>query len=186
MRWIFFTLLLSTFSFCATREAISFSDRHAEAFWHWVPGSTSTSLGDLEPTLHRKVKLIIDQLEAEGWSVDVVTTWRSPLRQALLYGYGVVRHWAGLGPASASGPHTSCHTQRDSDGNPSALAVDLRLGTVASLSRHAAFYHRLGALAAIQELRWGGRWKQSNSMWRDFNLGWDPGHLEDSSCRLTH
>ena len=186
MRWILLTLVVSTFSFCATRQAITLTDRHAETFWEWAPGTASSSLEDLDPQLHAKVNTLIQQLSTEGYTVEVVTTWRSPMRQLLMYSYSTLRHWAGLGLASASGPRDSCHTRSTPDGTPNSLAIDLKLAEVAPLKRHAHFFHRLGALALEQELVWGGHWKRTNAQWRRFNLGWDPGHLELSICRLTH
>ena len=186
MRWILLILIITSATFCGARRLIALSDNNAETFWDWMPGENSNRVTHLAPELRADLKWIISALEREGFRVEVVTTWRSPLRQRLIYAYGRLRHWAGLGQASLAGPDSSCHARTNANGRPESMAVDLRLKDNGSLSRHADFFHRLGHFAIQRKLIWGGNWRQSNTTWRSFGLGWDPGHIEHSGCRLTH
>ena len=186
MRWILITLLLSTLAYWATRHAVVFTDNNARAFWEWVPGTQSSALQDLDPQFRVDVTNILSQLDREGYKARIITTWRSPLRQSLIYHYSQVRAWAGLGPASLVAASASCHIRADQRGRPRALAVDIALDEQAPLTRHAEFFHRLGTLAIARKLDWGGLWQRSNATWRKFGLGWDPGHLESLQCRLSH
>ena len=126
---------------------------------------------------------ILHDLEREGYAVSIDATWRSPLRQEMLYLYSGLRSWVGLGEATQRQDQRSCHTRVSSDRRPAALAIDISLSEATSLKEHAAFFHRLGALARHHKLRWGGDWTRRNATWRTFNLGWDPGHVESLRCR---
>jgi len=183
MRWILGTLFITTLVFCLTRALIKVTDSHADLLWEWAPGRHSNDLSHLDDELRVKVIRIMTRLKEEHFNVTIVTTWRSPRRQKMLHAYGRIRHWAGLGPATALRAKQSCHTQLDSSGSPKALAVDLRLRDRATTERHVTFFRRLGALARKHNLRWGGDWQRSNPTWRRYNLGWDPGHLESLKCR---
>ena len=186
MRWILLTIVLMSITFCGVRDLMLLTDKHAKTFWDWMPGESSNQLSHLAPELRSELEWVMGALEREGFRVEVVTTWRSPLRQKLLYCYGLLRHWAGLGKASVAGPSSSCHSRNDAQGRPHSLAVDLRLADTTPLKYHAHFFHRLGHFATQRGLIWGGHWRQTNSTWRSFGLGWDPGHIEHSGCRLTH
>ena len=182
MRWILLTLLLATCIFCGLRKTVAATDNNSEAFWHFVPGVQSRSLSDLEPRFRDKIVRIISELERDGYQVKVVATWRSPLRQKMVYFYSQLRAWVGLGRATKLHRQLSCHSQRGEKDHPAALAIDLALKNTASLREHARFFHRLGTLAQGYDLRWGGLWKRTNSTWRAYGLGWDPGHLESLRC----
>ena len=155
MRWILLTLLLTSLSFCGLRRAVEVTDLHADAFWRLVPGEQSQSLDHLDPAFKDKALRILHDLEREGYAVSVDATWRSPLRQEMLYLYSGLRSWVGLGEATQRQDQRSCHTRVSSDKRPAALAIDIRLSEATSLKEHAAFFHRLGALARHHELRWG-------------------------------
>ena len=182
MRWILLTFVLTSLCFCGLREAVLITDAHPETFWSLIPGEQSESLSDLDPIFRNKARRILEALKQEGYPVKVVTTWRSPLRQEMLYAYSQLRTWVGLGTATQRAHQTSCHSRLSSQREPAALALDLRLDKATSLKEHAAFFHRLGVWARYHGVRWGGDWTQKNSKWRVFNLGWDPGHLESSRC----
>ena len=131
----------------------------------------------------RFLEQILNDLKREGYAVSINATWRSPLRQEMLYLYSGLRSWVGLGEATQRQNQNSCHTHVSSDRHPAALAIDIRLSEATSLKEHAAFFHRLGALARHHKLRWGGDWTRRNATWRTFDLGWDPGHVESLRCR---
>ena len=87
MRWILLTLLLTSLSFCGLRRAVEVTDLRADAFWRLVPGEQSQSLDHLDPAFKDKALRILHDLEREGYAVSVDATWRSPLRQEMLYLY---------------------------------------------------------------------------------------------------
>ena len=65
-----------------------------------------------------------------------------------------------------------------------SAAIDLRGARGLDLDGQAGFYKALGRAAAVEGLRWGGSWKQRNPTWARYDLGWDPGHIEDATlCR---
>ena len=183
MRWVLLTFLLTSLCFCGLRRAVEATDTHAEAFWRFVPGEQSRSLEHLEPVFKEKALQILRDLEREGYTVSIDATWRSPLRQEMLYIYSGLRSWVGLGEATQRKHQGSCHTRVSPNKDPAALALDIRLSEETSLKEHAAFFHRLGELARHHDLRWGGNWARRNATWRPFNLGWDPGHVESLRCR---
>ena len=183
MRWILLTLLLTSLCFCGLRRVVEVTDTHADAFWRLVPGEQSQSLDHLDPAFKDKALQILHDLEREGYAVSIDATWRSPLRQEMLYLYSGLRGWVGLSEATQRQDQSSCHTRVSSSRHPAALAIDIRLSEATSLKEHAAFFHRLGALARHHKLRWGGDWTRGNATWRSFNLGWDPGHVESLRCR---
>ena len=100
MRWVLLTLLLTSLCFCGLRRAVEVTDTHADAFWRLVPGEQSRSLEHLEPVFKDKALQILHDLEREGYAVSIDATWRSPLRQEMLYLYSGLRSWVGLGEAT--------------------------------------------------------------------------------------
>ena len=77
----------------------------------------------------------------------------------------------------------SCHN-RERDGEPAAVAVDLRPARGLDHAAQVCFFRALGAAAHAAKLRWGGDWKRRDPTWAPDDLGWDPGHVEDRAlCR---
>ena len=183
MRWVLLTFLLTSLCFCGLRRAVEATDKHPETFWRFVPGEQSQSLEHLDPIFKDRIHRILHDLDREGYVVSIAGTWRSPLRQEMLYLYSGLRSWVGLSEATRRKYQDSCHTRVTPDKHPAALAIDIRLSDQTPLKEHAAFFHRLGELARHHNLRWGGNWARRNAIWRPFNLGWDPGHVESLRCR---
>ena len=62
------------------------------------------------------------------------------------------------------------------DDKPASLAVDLHIYGE-SVHKTVQFYKRLRDLSVKAGLRSGGNFKKTNPHWKQFGLGWDPGHV---------
>lgn len=147
------------------------------------PGSTTTSMGALNPRFSPQVKKVLQRLEDDGFQPRVAATWRSPDRQELIFQRGKLRQKVlGGGPATQARGGLSCHNMLD-DGVRASLAADIIPGKNRKTARQkAAFFAALGQAAKAEKLGWGGRWKKRNRVWARFGLGWDPGHIQSSEC----
>lgn len=148
-----------------------------------VPGRESTDLDHLHPAFRGPVARITARLEAEGHTVRVAAAWRSPERQDLIHTFSRVMERLGASPGTRVSGGQSCHNQRVG-GGPASAAIDLRGAPGLDLDGQAGFYRALGRAAAVEGLRWGGSWTRRNPTWARYDLGWDPGHVEDAGlCR---
>ena len=138
-----------------------------------------TDLASLDPAFRTKVEKVIAKLEADGHAVRVVTTWRDPRRQDLVYVFGRLGSRLGRGPGTMVRGGGSCHN-RLADGEPASVAVDLRPRRSADHAEQVRFFRALGRAANARTLRWGGDWKRRDPLWAKDDLGWDPGHVEDA------
>jgi hypothetical protein len=75
----------------------------------------------------------------------------------------------------------SCHNLTDDDGAAS-LAVDITPARDGRAADHARFFRALGQAAHAEGLAWGGDWRRSNRTWARYGLGWDPGHVQSTTC----
>lgn len=148
-----------------------------------VPGRETTDLDHLHPTFRAKVARITARLGAEGHTVRVAAVYRSPARQDLIFHFSRAMERLGASPGTKVRGGQSCHNQTV-DGAPASAAIDIRGGKGLRRAEQADFYKALGRAAAVEGLRWGGSWQQRNPTWARYDLGWDPGHVEDAGlCR---
>jgi hypothetical protein len=148
-----------------------------------VPGVETTDLDHLHPDFRGQVARVVATLGEQGHTVRVAATYRSPVRQDLIWQFSRLMEHLGASPGTRVAGGSSCHNQRLDDA-PAAVAIDLRGGRELDLDGRAAFYHALGAASKSEGLRWGGAWKQRNATWARYGLGWDPGHVENQGlCR---
>jgi hypothetical protein len=136
-----------------------------------------TDIAALHPDLRDPIQAVIARLESEGHTVRISATWRSPVRQEIIFHLSQLSQRLGRGPGTTLRGGRSCHNQR-LDGEPAAAAADLRGSRLLTISQQADFYKALGRAAKAKGLRWGGDWKHKNPIWAAHGLGWDPGHIE--------
>ena len=147
------------------------------------PGRETTDLDHLHPRFREPVLRIRDRLEADGHRVRVSAVYRSPERQDFIYRASQLSERLGGSPGTRARGGQSCHNQEVGDA-PASAAIDLRGARGLGLDGQAAFYKALGRAAAVEGLRWGGSWTRRNPVWARYDLGWDPGHIEDARlCR---
>ena len=152
-----------------------------------VPGRETTDLNHLHPAFRSKIARITSRLNAAGHPVRVSAVYRSPARQNVIYTVSRITERLGASPGTRVSGGQSCHNQQAA-GAPASAAIDLRGSRGLDLDGQAGFYKALGRAAAVEGLRWGGSWKQRNPTWARYDLGWDPGHVEDAGLcrRLRH
>lgn len=148
-----------------------------------VPGRETTDLDNLHLDFRRRVARVTARMNGEGHTVRVAAAWRSPARQDLIHTFSRVMERLGASPGTRVSGGQSCHNQQ-LDAAPASAAIDLRGARGLDLDGQAVFYKALGRAAAVEGLRWGGSWTQRNPTWARYDLGWDPGHIEDAGlCR---
>jgi hypothetical protein len=142
-----------------------------------VDASEREDLDALHPDVSDTIQAMIDRLQSEGHAVRISATWRSPVRQEVLFHLSLLTERLGLGPGTTLRGGGSCHNQLH-NGEPASAAADLRGARDLSIDEQADFYKALGRAARAHGLRWGGSWKRKNPTWAAHGLGWDPGHVE--------
>ena len=149
----------------------------------WVtfcPGTQSSQMSTVDPTLAKKIERILNTLENEGFHATLSSTHRSPEKQQCYYDISKVikKHTGQTGLTSTT---KSCHNNMH-NGQPASLAVDIHYFT-GSLDDKAKFYIRLRELARSEGLISGGDFSKSNPVWAKYGLGWDPGHIQTRDCK---
>ena len=119
----------------------------------------SRKLASLDAEFRPKVERILRALRAEFGADNIVLffAYRSPETQAYLTSKNT-----GL---AAGSKHV-----RSSNGQPAALAVDIVHRTGWETPEAQRVFSRLGELAAVEGLRWGGLWAGKK---------YDPAHVEE-------
>ena len=147
------------------------------------PGRETADLDHLHPDFRKRVERIKQRLQADGHTVRVAATYRSPERQEFIYKASQVSERLGGSPGTQARGGQSCHNQ-EIGRVPASAAIDLRGARDLDRAGQARFYKALGRAAAVEGLRWGGSWSRKNPVWARYDLGWDPGHIEDAAlCR---
>ncbi len=147
-----------------------------------LPGHSSVSLDSLDPDFRARVQKVVLGLHKRGYSPRVVSSYRSPMRQDVIFTASTVSRFVGRGTYTQVSGGQSCHNH-EVDGDAAALAIDITDPHADTMRAKATFYKALGAEAKKAGLAWGGNWKRSNRAWRRYGLGWDPGHIESRRCR---
>ena len=155
-----------------------------------LPGRHSVNLAHLDPEFRAQVEAMITNLEEQGYSVRVESTYRSSRRQDMLY--RMTKSWQSLGFkggfTNAPGGE-SCHNMVNDEGEPASLAVDLwgqRYGPLLLVNpraqeRHSHFLKAMGKEALRLGLNWGGTWTRQ-APWKAYGLGKDPPHVSSRRC----
>jgi len=149
----------------------------------WVtfcPGTQSNSMNTVDPTFARKIETILTTLEEEGFKATLSSTHRSPEKQQCYYDISkVIKQYTGQTGLTTT--TKSCHNNMK-DGKAASLAVDIHYFS-GSLDDKAKFYLRLRELARQEGLTSGGDFSRRNPVWAQYNLGWDPGHVQTRDCK---
>lgn len=106
------------------------------------------ALKNVHPTLGRKVRAIVKDLEGHGFNPTIGSGWRSPAEQLEIYERG------------DSTVKFSFHNAVKPDGTAYALAVDIvdaRWGW--DIPQSHPFWKALGSSAHAHSCVWGGDWK---------------------------
>lgn len=178
-------LLCMTFA-AATLRALTPLRVRASVVNLVLPGNETNQLSDLHTEFRAEVGVVLQRLREEGHQPRVAATFRDATRQDFLFKASVVLHRWGMGRATQASGGRSCHNRTDEAGNPSSLAIDIVHGPEdQTLEQQARFYKALGRAARAQGLEWGGSWSQRNPVWKRFNLGWDPAHVQSRRCRTV-
>ena len=155
-----------------------------------LPGRHSVKLAHLDPEFRAQVEALITNLEEQGYSVRIESTYRSSRRQDMLY--RMTKSWQSLGFkggfTNAPGGE-SCHNMVNEAGEPASLAVDLwghRYGPLLQVNpraqeRHSPFLKAMGEEALQLGLNWGGTWTKQVP-WKAHGLGKDPPHVYSPRC----
>ncbi len=161
LRWLLLTVALLTVAAVVVVEA-----------------SEREDIAALHPDLQGTIQAIVERLESEGHIVRISATWRSPARQEVLFHLSQITERLGLGPGTTLRGGGSCHNQQRADA-PASAAADFRGAVTLTVDEQAELYKALGRAAKAHGLRWGGDWRRKNPTWARYELGWDPGHVED-------
>lgn len=134
----------------------------------------SRDLNTLDSNFKEKIETLITALEARGFQTTVFTAFRSIETQLDKYNKKLSKVKYGY------------HNFVTSGGAAASQAVDLALkgvgwGGDANSDSHkqaTAYFKALGEEANKLGLTWGGDWSQSEKIWADEGIGWDPAHVE--------
>lgn len=128
-------------------------------------------LKNVHPTLARKVRAVLTDLEGHGWQPYIASAWRSVAEQKKIVERG------------DSKVYFSFHNATRVDGTPCALACDI-VDVRYSWDSPKRYWTHLGSSANAHELVWGGGWKNfpdvahvqllSNSLLTKVKNGWLP------------
>ena len=140
----------------------------------YCPGEQLRDMSSAHPRLRKRMEPVIKALRSEGYDFQITSVYRSPERQQCLYDISrlVQRH---TGRNGFTKTRNSRHNHRRHD-KPASLAVDLHIYGE-SVHKTVQFYKRLRDLSVKAGLRAGGNFKKTNPHWKQFGLGWDPGHV---------
>lgn len=138
---------------------------------NWMyPGVQSRDSNDLDPQFRKNLEATIHDLEKMGYPVYIGATWRNKERQQ----FYVSKGYSKIINSQHCGGQDLPHKRK-------SYAADIYLNLpLIFLPLHAHFYHQLKETAHQHQLHTGASFPKSNPVWAMFNLGWDPGHVEDS------
>ncbi len=132
------------------------------------PGEQSRDIEDLHPNFRKKLTKVISRMEAEGYPIFIASTLRDKERQAFYKEKGYSKTMDSL--------HRGGKEQK---GKRRARAADLLLQVpMIYLPLHAKFFTRLQEVAREEGLCTGAVFDKTNPIWAEFDLGWDPGHVQ--------
>ena len=144
------------------------------------PGIQTSDLSTMDQRLARKMNRIFETLDSEGFQYTISSVYRSPEKQQCYYDISQVikKHTGQNGLTQTT---RSCHNHTVK-GIPASLAIDVHKHH-GSMEDKVEFYKRLRTLARAEGLTSGGDFRQSNPVWAQYGLGWDPGHIQIKGCK---
>ena len=146
-----------------------------------MPGHASKSLSDLSPGFERKVKKLISKMEDMGYDVRISQTYRDKERQNFLHHFSeVMKEVTGQEikiTATTKSRHSHTH-----DGKPAACAIDIRPTFTYMPKSQVDFYKTLRDEAKKLGLYSGADFKRTTFFHKQYDIGWDPGHIYSKKC----
>jgi hypothetical protein len=149
------------------------------------PGWQSADLDHLDPTFRKKAQKVMQRLAKKGFETSVVrSTYRSTDFQDFIHNISKIAQK--FGKSGFTSTRNSCHNSTRK-GKPAATGIDLSAHNLTILTQfnvdpnmnsHVAYFKMLGKEAKGVGLVWGGDWFSKNSVWKQYKLGWDPGHIQ--------
>lgn len=151
--------------------------------WELETDVSILKLSMLDPFLKKEIQNILSSLTSKGWKPKIFYGFRSRKEQL-----EIVKR----GHSKTKYSNHNVVIGNEKNPIPNSLAVDIidkRYAWVFKQDKAADFFKALGAEAGysykdgkwIQTkdtgLMWGGSWSK-NKLWRPYNLGWDPAHIE--------
>ncbi len=174
-------LILSSFV-CVSTAALSIDSQHIKNVI--FPGKQTSDLSDLNPDFRELSLKTIEELEKDGYQVNIRATYRDSEYQDFLYNVSQVTERFLSRSVTRSSGGNSRHNRQYND-QPGSCAVDVE-ATGLTMDQEAEFYKILIEVSRKNGLRTGGRYrKKATSVWSNYGLGWDPGHVYMTwgSCR---
>tara|TARA_R110000803_G_scaffold19499_3_gene50962 strand:- start:182 stop:721 length:540 start_codon:yes stop_codon:yes gene_type:complete len=149
-----------------------------------LPGESSNSIDDLDPSFKRKVLALIKKMESKDYRVKISQTYRSQERQEFVYDfYKEASEIIGFDVRRTSTKHSK-HS-RVAASLPASCAIDLRPVFTYSIEEKAIFYRTLRDESVKMGMRSGANFeKRKSSPYYKYNLGYDPGHVEISCPQI--
>lgn len=144
------------------------------------PGIQDENLQHLDARISKKIHTILSVLEKEKRPFSISSVYRSHQKQLCYYRISrIIKKITGTNGLTTT--KKSCHNNMKK-GKPSSLAIDLHVPKSLSMKEKAEHYRRLRSLARLNGLKSGGDFKKSNPVWAEYDLGWDPGHVQMKNC----
>ena len=149
--------------------------------WEVVcPGVQDENLAHLDARIAKQIHSIISTLEKEKRPFAISSVYRSVKKQLCYYQISqVIKQITGDNGLTTT--KKSCHNNMKK-GKPSSLAIDLHVPQSIPIKEQAEHYQRLRSLARAKNLKSGGDFKKTNPIWAEYDLGWDPGHIQMKNC----
>ena len=144
------------------------------------PGVQDKELAHLDARIEKQIRSIVSTLEKEKRPFAISSVYRSPQKQLCYYRISrVIKQITGHNGLTTT--KKSCHNNMKK-GKPSSLAIDLHVPDSLPINEKAEHYQRLRSLARAKNLMSGGDFKKTNPVWAEYDLGWDPGHIQMKNC----
>jgi hypothetical protein len=143
--------------------------------------TSTAAIEDLHPAFRERIQALLGLLEADGlntgrnWQPRIGAGYRSVSDQVQKYREGKSQVTLGFHNVVTG---TQANPQRAS------LAVDIIDRRYAwnpvngSYDIPAEFFKAVGKYAKQLGLEWGGDFSQKNPIWKEYNIGWDPAHVQ--------
>jgi len=156
-----------------------------------LPGFESNNIEYLHPQMQERVKAIVKSLNKSGFQPRIYTTYRSAEMQDFYYSVSSAGKVLGIPAMTRARGGQSCHNKKNKAGLPASTAVDiwgkpygafLSLRLDINFNQHIRFFKALGVVVKEHGLEWGGRWTSQHSVWTQYDLGWDPAHIQMGRC----
>lgn len=143
-----------------------------------LPGYSSNSLEDLDPKFKKKIDNLNKKMNEKGYDVRISDTFRSPERQSFIHSASQKLGKILNKDLRVTNVKYSKHN-RTAKGKPASCAVDIRPVGLLTIEQKAGFYKDLRDEAVKLRLRSGANFeKRKSSPYYEFDLGYDPGHVE--------